>query len=45
MWKKIGSKETSKTNGGISVICTNCHIRVEVGFTRDGYKIKSIKNT
>lgn len=27
-WRKTGSKQSSKTNGGISVVCTSCHIHV-----------------
>lgn len=38
--RRIGSKQNSKTSGGASLVCTSCHIRVEVGFTRDGYTIK-----
>ncbi|MCQ4699111.1 hypothetical protein NE452_16415 [Paeniclostridium sordellii] len=43
--EKIGIKQNSQTSGGTSVICTNCHIRVNVGFNKNGYYIKEIKST
>ncbi len=43
---QIGWKPSNHTSGGQSVVCKNCHLRVNVKYKKDGsYVVASTKQT